>query len=214
MPPSHKASRFEYRLTWESIDPFWAGAFQGRYEHLWDEGDWDTLPWTAPVSRVAGEDGGIHDQHRALKQWAESHEQPIRNVRLERRELLVDDEGWEPVDGCRTAVGDRSRSRTRLVTTQAESVLVDVADERQRQDEKWGPCSRPPLEWLGIIAEEFGEVAEKVVKGWVPPESDFDAAGYRLELIQLAACAVSAVENLDYGTAGLGRTYSEAADAA
>jgi NTP pyrophosphatase (non-canonical NTP hydrolase) len=108
-----------------------------------------------------------------------------------------------------------SQSSSDLPTPQAASVLEDVAHERQRQDEKWGPCQRPPLEWLGIIAEEFGEVAEKVVKGWVPPESDFDAAGYRTELIQLAACCVSAVECLDYGTAGLGRTYGpEARNAA
>lgn len=92
-------------------------------------------------------------------------------------------------------------------TAQTVAVLSEVADERQRQDEKWGPVSRPPLEWLAIAAEEFGEVSERVVKGWVPPESDFDADGYRTELIQLAAVCVSAVECLDYGTAGLGRTY-------
>lgn len=104
------------------------------------------------------------------------------------------------------------RSDQRVVTPQAASVLDDIAHERQRQDQKWGPCQRPPLEWLAIIAEEFGEVAEKVVKGWVPPESDFDAAGYREELIQLAACCVSAVECHDYGTAGLGRTYPACVD--
>lgn len=101
-------------------------------------------------------------------------------------------------------------------TPQTTSVLHEVAHERQRQDEKWGPVTRPPLEWLGIAAEEFGEVAEKVVKGWVPPESDFDAGGYRTELIQLAAVCVSAVECLDHGTAGLGRIYppEDARDAA
>lgn len=67
---------------------------------------------------------------------------------------------------------------------------------------KWGVVSRPPLEWLAILGEEFGEVAEKVTKGWVPPESNFDIEGYRTELIQLAAVCVSAVENLDYGAAG------------
>ncbi len=85
------------------------------------------------------------------------------------------------------------------------NVMRDVARERQRQDEKWGPVSRPPLEWLSILAEEFGEVAEHVTKGWVPPESDFDREGYRTELIQTAAVCASAVECLDYGAAGLGR---------
>lgn len=96
---------------------------------------------------------------------------------------------------------------SRFVTHQTASVLDDVADERQRQDEKWGISAREPLSWLAIAAEEFGEVAEKVVKGWVPPENDFDAAGYRDELIQLAAVCVSAVECFDYGAAGFGRTY-------
>lgn len=90
-------------------------------------------------------------------------------------------------------------------TPYTTSVLLDVAGERRRQDHKWGPVSRPPLEWLAILAEEFGEVAEIVSKGWVPPESDFDAYGYREELVQTAAVCVSALECLDYGTAGLGR---------
>lgn len=98
-----------------------------------------------------------------------------------------------------------------LATPYTTNVLRDVADERKRQDERWGPVSRPPLEWFAIAGEEYGEVAEHVVKGWVPPESDFDREGYRTELIQLAAVCVSAVENLDYGTAGLGRTYPEKA---
>lgn len=96
-------------------------------------------------------------------------------------------------------------------TSNTAVVLADVARERQRQDAKWGSVSRPPLEWLAIAVEEFGEVAEIVTKGWVPPESKFDAYGYREELIQLAAVCVSAVECLDFGTAGLDR--ERAADA-
>lgn len=122
------------------------------------------------------------------------------------------------VDDAREAVMHELLARVELfgqrTTAQAAAVLEDVAHERQRQDEKWGAVSRPPLEWLGIAAEEFGEVAEKVVKGWVPPENDFDAEGYRTELVQLAAVCVSAVECLDHGTAGLGRVYPEVSDAA
>lgn len=86
--------------------------------------------------------------------------------------------------------------------TNTHTILADVAAERERQSQKWGVVSRPPLEWFAILGEEFGEVAEKVTEGYVPPESDFDKQGYRTELIQVAAVAVSAVENLDYGAAG------------
>lgn len=86
-----------------------------------------------------------------------------------------------------------------------DEVLRLVDDERHRQDEKWGVVDRPPLEWLPIIAEEFGEVATEICKGCVPPESEngLDVAAYRNELLQLAAVCVAAVENIDYGAAGL-----------
>ena len=34
-------------------------------------------------------------QYHGLKAWAKTHEQPIRNVQLERREVPLDNEGWE-----------------------------------------------------------------------------------------------------------------------
>lgn len=100
--PAQSSTRIEYRLTFETVDSNWAAHFEdsgGKYEHLWDEGDWDTLPWLPPVTRITG-DADIHGQHAQLKRWADSHEQPIRNVRLERRQMVVvEDEGWDPVDG-------------------------------------------------------------------------------------------------------------------
>lgn len=97
-----QSMRAEYRLTWESIDPRWAYYFvaqKGSYQDLWDEGAWDTLPWQPPTVRIGGEDSGIHGQHNQLKRWAETHTEPIRNVVLERREIVVDDGGWEVVGG-------------------------------------------------------------------------------------------------------------------
>lgn len=88
--------------------------------------------------------------------------------------------------------------------TYTQAVLDEVCDERVRQDGLWGIVTRNPLEWFSIAGEEYGEVAKHVTKGFVPPESDFDQDGYRTELIQLAAVCVSAVEDLDYGAAGLG----------
>jgi hypothetical protein len=77
-------------------------------------------------------------------------------------------------------------------------VLLEVLKERGRQDLKWGQRrGYDPLQWLAVAGEEYGEVARHVTQGFVPPESDFDAAGYRKELIQLAAVCVAAVEDLD-----------------
>lgn len=91
------------------------------------------------------------------------------------------------------------------LTSYTLAILADVSAERERQDAKWGSSHYSPLEWFAVAGEEYGEVAEYVTKGFVPPESNFDAAGYRNELIQLAAVCVAAVEDLDYGAAGLGR---------
>ena len=47
--------------------------------------------------------------------------------------------------------------------TQSIDVLDDVGVERIRQDEKWGTRHQTPMEWLMILAEEVGEVAEEVL---------------------------------------------------
>jgi NTP pyrophosphatase (non-canonical NTP hydrolase) len=73
-------------------------------------------------------------------------------------------------------------------------VLSDVQRERERQDTKWGVQSHHPLEWLSVLSEEVGEVAEAVNEAhW----HDADWEHYREELIQVAAVAVAAVEALD-----------------
>jgi hypothetical protein len=83
------------------------------------------------------------------------------------------------------------------------AVLLDVLKERDRQNNKWGDRrAYSPLQWFAVAGEEFGEVGGHVTKGYVPPESDFDAAGYRNELIQLAAVCVAAVEGLDRDLGG------------
>ena len=78
-----------------------------------------------------------------------------------------------------------------------QAVLADVSEERDRQRQKWGDNrGYNPLQWFAVLGEEFGEVAEKVTKGFVPPESSFDRDGYRRELTQVAAVAVAAIEEL------------------
>lgn len=76
-----------------------------------------------------------------------------------------------------------------------EDVLSAVIAERQRQDTKWGVQDRSIIEWLAILAEEFGEVSDEVVE--VHFGRKVDIADYRQEMIQVAAVAVAAVECLD-----------------
>lgn len=73
-------------------------------------------------------------------------------------------------------------------------ILQAVANERIRQDTKWGVQNHPPFAWISILIEEVGEVANAALEG-----RGFD---YRDELIQVAAVAVAAVESLDRGNVG------------
>lgn len=68
-----------------------------------------------------------------------------------------------------------------------EDVLSAVIAERQRQDTKWGVQDRSIIEWLAILAEEFGEVSDEVVE--VHFGRKVDIADYRQEMIQVAAVA-------------------------
>lgn len=100
------------------------------------------------------------------------------------------------------------------------AALVPVAEERRRQDEKWGDQSGLPAgTWLAILGEEFGEVAERALalqllpvidRDDETPGRDFDAEvrvlrevrqGLHDELIQVAAVAVAWAEGLRRGGA-------------
>lgn len=64
----------------------------------------------------------------------------------------------------------------------------DVREERTRQDAKWGTSRNlHPILWQAVLAEEMGEIARAVLEG--------DLAGYELELVQLAAAAMAALED-------------------
>lgn len=76
-------------------------------------------------------------------------------------------------------------------------ILADVNAERERQDAKWGgepgTQRRDDHTYAAVIGEEFGEACQ----AWL----ERDTAALRLELVQLAACAVAWVEELDNGGA-------------
>lgn len=74
------------------------------------------------------------------------------------------------------------------------TVIDDVLAERLRQDEKWGEQDNTPFEWLAVLAEEVGEVAQETLRNHF---GGIALDAYRAEMIQVAAVAVAAVENLD-----------------
>ena len=70
----------------------------------------------------------------------------------------------------------------------------DVERERRAQDLKWGEQNHDPLQWLAILTEEVGEVAQEVLRNHFGGRSLTD---YRMEMVQVAAVAVAAIESLD-----------------
>lgn len=86
------------------------------------------------------------------------------------------------------------------MSTNTQSILDEVADERVRQDEKWGVQNHQPLHWMVIIAEELGEAAQQALHAYTAQrvlDMLDHSLSYRTELVQLAACCVAAVESLD-----------------
>lgn len=68
-------------------------------------------------------------------------------------------------------------------------VIIEVIKERNRQDEKWGVQYHRPLYWIGILGEEYGEACKEAI--------EFNTSKFRAELVQVAAVAIAAIEDLD-----------------
>lgn len=76
------------------------------------------------------------------------------------------------------------------MSQEQENAVQDIILERVRQDRRWGPQRQhSPEHWLAILGEEYGEACEAALEG--------DLAALRKELIQVAAVAVAASENLE-----------------
>lgn len=82
--------------------------------------------------------------------------------------------------------------------TRTDVLLDKVKEERERQDRLWGQQDHNVMVWLGILAEEFGEVAKEANEVHFRDRSPTD---YRNELIQTAAVCIAAIESLDRGSA-------------
>jgi NTP pyrophosphatase (non-canonical NTP hydrolase) len=76
-------------------------------------------------------------------------------------------------------------------TVMERQIYKEIKQERKSQNKKWGEQNHKPEKWLAILGEEYGEACKSAI--------EFDKSSYRKELIQVAAVAVAAIENLDRG---------------
>ena len=82
--------------------------------------------------------------------------------------------------------------------TPRQTVLLEVAAERNQQDQKWGGAEHDDThnnhDWLAYITKHLGRTAM-----W-----PFDAVTFRKQMIRVAALAVAAVEWIDRKTGEVG----------
>lgn len=89
----------------------------------------------------------------------------------------------------------------RIQEIQTGIVLGGIRSERRQQLKKWGVQNHDYPFWITILGEEFGEVAKEVYEyksALMDSEQERTALrNLRAELIQVAAVAVAAVEQID-----------------
>ena len=74
------------------------------------------------------------------------------------------------------------------------SAYIDVLEEREKQDQKWGEQNHNDYIWLAILSEELGEVSQAIL------QTDFGgkhSGKTKEELIQLAAVAIAWLECIE-----------------
>ena len=76
--------------------------------------------------------------------------------------------------------------------------LGEVAQERHRQEARWGEQNHGDERWQGILGEEMGEVCKATNETWADEKFSLEHEHQlRTELIQVAAVAVAWVEAID-----------------
>lgn len=79
--------------------------------------------------------------------------------------------------------------------------IQHARDEQNRQHEKWGEQNRCPTAWIAICTEELGEATKHALTldlvTQTPEVYREELAKYRAEMVQLAACALSAIDCID-----------------
>lgn len=81
-----------------------------------------------------------------------------------------------------------------MMTMRTGAAITLVYEERKRQDEKWGVVTKAPHEWMALLMEEVQSAA------WAMTD---DLEDYQIEVVQVAALAVSILESLMFGAAGM-----------
>jgi NTP pyrophosphatase (non-canonical NTP hydrolase) len=75
-----------------------------------------------------------------------------------------------------------------------EAIFGDIIEERQRQLDKWGVQTHNMMEWMTILAEEFGEACRAANECYF---RDHPLEELRKELIETMAVALAIVEGID-----------------
>ncbi len=79
-------------------------------------------------------------------------------------------------------------------------VMQHVLEERDFQDNKWGPDrNHTPAEWLMILGEEVGEANKAALEArfGLDIEHDSKIKELRKELVQVAAVSIAIIEYID-----------------
>lgn len=84
-----------------------------------------------------------------------------------------------------------------------QRIYDDINAERERQNKKWGLQTHDFYKWMAIINEEMGEVCEEILEADAAMKSGVTSlakqheVNMREELIQVAACVVAFLEQLE-----------------
>ncbi len=76
-------------------------------------------------------------------------------------------------------------------------VFNNVAEERIKQDTKWGVQNHSPEAWMLILMEEVGEASKELLEYNFTFQSGISLTSYRKEMVQVAAVAIAAIECFD-----------------
>lgn len=85
-----------------------------------------------------------------------------------------------------------TRTTEEVMKDHLEKVFSDVANEISRQRQKWGIQDHHPQMWMNILMEEVGEASQAMMEAHFRGGNKGD---YQKELVQVAAVAISAIEN-------------------
>lgn len=89
-----------------------------------------------------------------------------------------------------------------MYDTGRKLAILEVLLEREQQVVLWGMQSfEDPSRWLGILTEEVGEVAEAINETVLENATKKHKGGLeniKKELIQVAAVAISAIEDINF----------------